>query len=247
MAIACSQREPQKPLLNQPPREAATAEPFSYINRTEIFGWRTIEVPLGTTRKKAVAAALSSHFRGMQSEVSPPLPSIEGIHLLDINGDRQLDVVYNGPVGAESNVIWLFLNDHGQYRKLRHEWWGEIKHLSFQRGHLTTLTILDFGCCAEYIEFETKHIFNQRLEAKPVLQRGTAHFTQRPSSRPLAHPRSIFLAVDSVALRTAPIVDDTSTIVYDAVGEGNVLLRYGKNAEGLVWASKTDSIGQQWQ
>lgn len=246
-ANSCFQREPQKQPSNQPPKEAAAAEPFSYIDRGESIDWRTVEAPLTTPHKKAIAAALAPYFKGIQSTDGPTLPLIESIHLLDLNGDQHLDVVYNGPVGAESNIVWLFVNEHGYYRKLRPEWWGEIKYLSFRRGRLVMLTLLDFGCCAEYIEFETKYVFNQRLEAAPVLQRGTAHFTQRPVTEPAARPQPVLLAADSVAVRAAPIVNDTSTFVYDAVGEGNVLLKCGKNTQGLVWAIQTDSIGQQWQ
>ncbi|WP_324680307.1 hypothetical protein [Hymenobacter sp. GOD-10R] len=166
---------------------------------------------------------------------------------MELNGDGQLDAVYTGPVGAEADVVWFFLNEHGRYRKIAQEWWGQVKRLTFQKRHLAMLTLLDFGCCAQYIEFESAYAFDQHLNAKLVLQRGTAAFTQRPIGSLLASPQAFRLSTDSVALRTAPVVDDTSTIMYDAVKKGNILLKFGKGAQGIAWADKVDSLGQQWR
>jgi hypothetical protein len=249
---ACSQPEPNKDLPNQAlPKQTAPSAlvPYSYINQRDTIDWRTIETAVTPSRKDSVATMLASFFADVNSvnEDGPHLPRITALHLLDLNGDRQLDAVYNGPVGAESDVVWFFLNDHGRYRKLPQERWGQVKNLIFQNRRLATLNLLDFGCCAEYIEFESIYAFDQQLNAKPVLQRGTAAFTQRPIGSLLASPQAFRLSADSIPLRTRPILDDTSTIMYDAVGKGNILLKFGKGPQGIAWASKVDSLGRQWR
>ena len=249
---ACSQPEPDQDLPRQAPAKQtapSTLVPFSYINQRDTIDWRTLEAAVTPSRKDSVATMLASFFADVNSvnEDGPRLPRITALHVLELNGDGQLDAVYNGPVGAESDVVWFFLNNHGRYRKLPQEWWGQVKALTFQHRRLATLTLLDFGCCAEYIEFESTYAFDQQLNAKPVLQRGTAAFTQRPIGSLLASPQAFRLSTDSIPLRTRPIVDDTSTIMYDAVGKGNILLKFGKGAQGVAWASKVDSLGQPWR
>lgn len=249
---ACAQPQPPKVPKSQLPRQQDVLPrqvPFSYINQRDTLNWPTIEATASLLRKDRVATALASFFADANSvnEIGPPLPLVKALHLVELNGDGQVDAVYNGPVGAESNVVWFFLNDHGRYHKLPQEWWGQVKNLSFQQSRLATLTLLDFGCCAEYIEFESTYAFDQQLKAKPVLQRGTAFFTQRPVGALLAAAPAFRLTTDSVSLRTRPLVDDTATLVDEAVGKGNILLKFGKGAQGIVWASKTDSLGQEWR
>lgn len=224
-------------------------EAFSYISHNDTIDWKTIESGISSSRKESVATALTSFFADINSvsENGPHFPLANAIHLVDLNGDGQLDAVYAGSVGAESDAVWLFLNNNGQYRKLQQEWWGEVKQLSFQHGRLASLTLLDFGCCAEYIEFESTYAFDQALNAKLVRQRGTAAFTQRPTSLLLSSPGTFQLVTDSITLRTRPMEDDTSTLVYDAVGKGNILLKFGKGAKGIAWASKIDSVGHKWK
>ena len=174
------------------------------------------------------------------------MPLANNVHLLDLNGDSRMDAVYTETVGAESDVVWLFLNSHGGYQKLKLKWWGQVKQLSFREGRSAALTLLDFGCCAEYIEFETTYAFDHDLNAKPVFQRGTYFGTRRPTAGVLARPIPFSVLTDSVTLRTAPLVDDTSTVVFDIHGRGSALLKFGRGATGMIWANKTDSVGQEW-
>ena len=195
-----------------------------------------------------MATALSPFFAEITrgNDEGYRLRPVTALHLLELNGDGQLDAVYNGPSAGESDIVWLFLKDHGRYRKVLQEWWGQVQRLTFDQGRLAMMTLLDFGCCAEYLTYETSYAFDQQLKATPVRQRGTAFFTQRPSGPLLASPQAIRLATDSIALRTRPFVDDTSTIAYDAVGKGNILLKFGKDAQGVAWATQVDSLGQPW-
>ena len=121
-----------------------------------------------------------------------------------------------------------------------------MKQLEFQHGRLASLTILDFGCCAEYVEVERKYVFDAQFKPRVVLQRGTASFTRRPQWGLLLNPIGFKTITDSAVLRTSPLADDTTTFIYDAVGKGNVLLKLGKGATGWVWASQQDSLRQTW-
>ena len=258
VASACSQQASIKNEMARGPSihpklVPVAADPFSYISQAEIMNWHNIEASVSAQYKDSVVTALAPFFNDFKTEYNSNIPLAANVHLLELNGDGHLDVIYNGTVNAESDAVWLFINQKDHYQKLPQEWWGQIKELSFTENRLATFTILDFGCCAEYIAFETTYAVDQRLKAIPVLQRGTAFFTQRPRSHVLAKPQFFalstqsFLATDSIPLRTAPVIDDTSTRVADVVGKGNCLLMLGKGAKGFAWANQVDSLGQQWR
>ena len=243
---ACTDSKPtEEYTASATARLPSTTEPFTYIRYADTLSWRTVESQVTSQTKEQVAAALAPFFAEDISEYNPHMPLPKYVHLIDLNGNGQLDAVYNGPHSGEGNLIRIWLKKDGRYQSIFKQF-GEVKQLELSDNQLTHLTVLDFGCCAEYVEVETTYAFNSQFTFNPVLQRGTVSFTQRPRPPILSTPKPFQLTFDSVALRALPVVDDTSTLIYDVVGKGNSLLKFGKGAKGIRWASLTDSLKQQW-
>lgn len=76
----------------------------------------------------------------------------ENYHIVDVNGDRFLDVFYDGrePNGIETNNLAIFLND-GDSLRLKVKLNGDILSLKFKNKKLQKLQIMKSPCCNNHI------------------------------------------------------------------------------------------------
>jgi pimeloyl-ACP methyl ester carboxylesterase len=164
---------------------------------------------------------------------------------MDLNGDGRLDAIVVGHSGGESTNAQVFLERNGDYEKVL-EKYQYVKAVEIEKGRLKALTMLDLGCCADYVAYETRYQISPAFSAFPVYQKAKASFGQMPRNRVLSTPRRVATRSDFTPLRSAPVVEDTTTVIYDAVECGNVLATYLAGAEGYAWSTEADLMGIKW-
>ncbi|MBK0402173.1 hypothetical protein I5M27_04205 [Adhaeribacter sp. BT258] len=240
----CNQKKDasQQSLLKEKQSEIS----FSRINEKERIDWKKIEVTVSETERSKAVEKLKKHFEYIfNNEYYSGQPFERTIHFLDLNGDKVLDVIVEGYSGAESDNTQIFLAENNDFKKVL-EKSQYVKSIKIKDGQLESLTMLDFGCCAEYVEYETKYKITSSFSATPINQKAIASFEKKPKNSFLKKPKSIFILQENTALRSSPIFDDTSTVIYDSEGTGNVLAKYPENSPGFAWVSETDSNGKKW-
>lgn len=237
------QKDINKVLISKDEIEEVT---FSYINEKERINWSKFGADVSISEKKKVIDKLKKQFDYIfKNEYYSGLPFERTIHFLDLNGDKRLDVIVEGYSGAESENTQFFLAQNSDYKKVL-EKFQYVKSFQIHGGQLKSLTILDFGCCAEYVKYETKYQITPSFSAIPVYQKAKVTFEQKPKNKILNKPLNVATLENITFLRSSPVINDTSTVIYDAVGSGNVLAKYPKGSIGYAWVTETDSKGVKW-
>lgn len=90
-------------------------------------------------------------------------------HIIDVNSDGKLDVVYNGFAGSEKNSILLFINENGVFVE-RINTYGRIIGINKESSYLPmTFKIMDYPCCEDTVygfEQYNYYIENNRIYYK---------------------------------------------------------------------------------
>ena len=238
---------PKKDISDQKTFEEKTNKvSFSFIHEKERLNWKKFEVAVSETERAQVVETLKDQFDYIfKNKYYSGQPFEKTIHLQDLNGDKVLDVMVEGYSGAESDNTQIFLAQSKGYKKIL-EKSQYVKSVQVKGGYLKFLTMLDFGCCAEYVNYETKYYITPDFSAIPIYQKAKASFEQKPQNTLLSRPLPIFTLQENTVLRSSPIEDDTSTVIYDAEGSGNVLAKYPVRSQGYAWVSETDRSGKKW-
>jgi hypothetical protein len=163
-------------------------------------------------------------------------------HFIDLNGDKKLDAIYSGGTGAANEYVVFLLNTGDDYKILFEEY-TNIRELVFKKGRLVGYTGLDFGCCAEYVEKETKYEVTENWQKIIIYQRAQTSYTIQPKNI-FEKPIKFVVAKDIYKLRSSPIVDDTSMFIYDTIS--NVVSTYVKGSVGYAWSEISDNSGRLW-
>ena len=84
-------------------------------------------------------------------------------HFIDLNGDSDLDIVYNGFDGADDKLIFVWINIDGKYHRILSEI-GSVK--SLQLNKLESILLIDTPCSHEeyYGSFKKVKIYNNLAE-----------------------------------------------------------------------------------
>ncbi|MGZ5244723.1 MAG: hypothetical protein ACXWDO_08305 [Bacteroidia bacterium] len=216
---------------------------FSSITEDDKIDWKDFEVKLSADKKAQIINKIKPHFEYIfQNEFYQEYPFSEKIHILDLSGDKNLDVVFEGWSGGEPDNTQFFLNKNDDFVKVFDDF-QYLKNLDFQKGVLSSFTMLDFGCCAEYVWFETTYKVNQNFKVEKIIRKAIADFTDLPKSRNKI-PQKIYTK-NSTILRSSPEINDTGLVIYDVEG-GNKIAEFPKSSQGYSWAEQSDKNGNKW-
>src|SRR5690606_12228175 len=97
-----------------------------------------------------------------------------------------------------------------------------LKKIRIENGKLISLTVVDPGCCAEYVEQELMYKFDEDFHPQKVLQRGQIGSLAEKYGI-LESPIKFRVENDGYKLRGDPVINDTNAFVYDFEGHGNTL------------------------
>ncbi|HVX50283.1 MAG TPA: hypothetical protein VHB48_08990, partial [Chitinophagaceae bacterium] len=188
-----------------------------------------------------------------KEEYSPTLNDLYGkLHFMDLNGDGNNDVIFEGQSGGEPQEVEIYMFTNGRYVKVLEEYEGVLL-MTFKNNRLVKIVVSNWGCCDDYINFDKTFDVSINKE-------GALHFTlvlQTASAFQGTLPDSLFetpvafeVLNDACKLRSRPVLDDTSYEPWneaDSVrGTGNTLARLPQGARGLALGKHTDDTGREW-
>mgnify|MGYP000212218231 CR=1 FL=1 len=175
----------------------------------------------------------------------PESPFVDLFIFLELNNDGKPDLIFQGESGGEPQCVRIhFSNKKGFDSSM--VFMQYLKDLKIDNGHIKYLTVVDPGCCAEYVEQELTYEFDNNLNHNLVLQR--ARIGKLAEKYKILETPILFkVQNDRYKLRGDPIIDDTSTFIYDYPNSGNTLAIFSKGAKGKAWAiDKSDSLRDWW-
>jgi hypothetical protein len=154
------------------------------------------------------------------------------------------DLIFQGWSGGEADFVQIHLSNKDDYEKPL-TFYQKLKEIKVENGFIKELIVLDFGCCAEYVEHERKYFFDKNT--MPVLQFERARIKALDKKyRILNTPIYFEVQNDGYKLRGAPKVDDTSTFVYDFHKQGNTMTTFNKGDVGYAWVINKNDPEREW-
>ncbi len=223
-------------------------EPFHYFVYEDTLDWSKYDQQVTKPLRTKYIESIKIHFDSLayeERDYSDEKKFNDRFHFIDLNADGKLDVIYAGFSGSEPDIVKIFLNKGNQLIPV-FQGYQDLSTLVFDENkQLRSFTLLDFGCCAEYNEYETKYKVDNNFKIELIYQRARLVRTIPPTNI-WSKPIKFLTLNDDYTLRSEPIKEDTGTYIYDAIGEGNFVAKYPKNAKGLAWAAYKDKTNRVW-
>src|SRR5690606_32571154 len=118
------------------------------------------ESRLTVAENQALIKEIESHYDYyLQSEWAVERKTfIDNFQILELNGDNKPDILYQGWSGGEPDCVKIhFSNKDGFDAPV--SFYQYLKDIKVEKGEIKSLTTVDPGCCAEYVEQELTYSF----------------------------------------------------------------------------------------
>lgn len=220
-------------------------------NKGSRFDWSTIKTDNDHSLIKSFILKNKSEFEWyfLGEDYSPTINDLFGsLHLIDLNGDSKLDVIFDGESGGEPYSIKIFINTNADFEKVLDVQQG-IQDLVFNNGCLAEITIIDWGCCAEYISHHYSYTVDFSTKIQPFNLAYTLQSFDKikwPSHYDLEQTY-FHVKNDNYNLRFEPKIDDSTTYEVEfGTLKGNIISKLPKETKGYRLAQKIDETGRAW-
>jgi hypothetical protein len=213
---------------------------FDYSSRID---WKNHEKSLDFKTKRALISKFDVIFSYVKESDYYKEKYDSMFHFLHLNSDTLIDVIYEGWSGGEPDVSKFFYNT-GDTFKLQFEAYQYISDLILKDGRLESFTTVDFGCCAEYVEWEK--LFKVNNDSLYLIYK-KAKINQTVEPKTYFKKTKKFIVENSpYYLRYEPKINDDELYSPWMESIGNRVAEYTKGDQGIAFAEKTDSTGRIW-
>lgn len=133
------------------------------------INWEEIETNIERGEKLSQLNKISFN-KYFNFEYSDLTSEVDGFHFVDLNGDKLIDIVYEGqnPPGNEV-VNFAFLVNQSDSFKLALKMFGYIESIDFISGKVFKMQVIWPPCCANYVFFRNFYSFqNGSLKLEPI-------------------------------------------------------------------------------
>jgi len=170
----------------------------------------------------------------------------KSLYPMDLNGDRQPDMIFSGFSGGESAITQIFLNRNDSF-ELVFEDYQYITTLNMVNGALHSMAIADPGCCDAYLCFMRDYTVRKEGNSLSFVkgkQIAWYHFTERPKDI-LKTPVAWSAVYDSMLIRaSAALLNEPYNPYLETYG--NIIAGYTQKIRGVALARQTDANGLEW-
>ncbi len=190
--------------------------------------------------------ALQSSF-GYINDYFPDEDLLQQLHPVDLDGDGDLDIIYNGFCGTESDCIRIFWNDQGNYITLL-ERFGDIKKVKRLANGNLKFEIELLPCCGDFeIRWFTLDLHLEGNSPKFTYTNFEIGVDETPEpDLHLDEPIAFTVKNSPYHLRVGPSIDTTSWHLLNGDHQGNIYLSYKAGAKGTAYGATKDSTGREW-
>jgi hypothetical protein len=170
---------------------------------------------------------------------------VPSLFAIDLNGDGQKDIIYDGPTIGEGNVSYLIINNNGHFVKM-FETMQNITHVKFVDGKMVKLLISNPGCCADNSVVDYEYDVSYKSAHAPVFNlRNSVGYTKSYEIPSVKYRTPIrFKAIaDGLSLRDCCFEYDGEHPSYG--DKGNMIAIYPKHSMGVAIGEKVEN-GTAW-
>lgn len=179
---------------------------------------------------------------------SNPQTFQDNFHLIDLDRDGMLDLVFEGFVGAESTFLLAFQQTSNGYKKVFSAVGRVHKFIATDPLLPYTIVVYNYGCCADitnYYRVYTPDAATGLLKYQETATIGCIDDVTTPTAL-LEKPIPFKVKNNHYLLRNAPAIDDAYEYSEDPDFPGNSIAAFGAGATGLALAEQTDETGRVW-
>lgn len=174
---------------------------------------------------------------------------LNNLYVVDINGDKYLDIIYSGSSGGEPNVVKFFMQKDGDF-ELTFTVYQGIVRVEWEKGKIKSIMSHDWGCCAEFRVINSVYEVNYTNNI-PKFEKRYQSIEYEFMKKPLEFfGEAIRFSVDNEGykLRAFPEIDDTTLINSDFNEQrmGNTIGILSQGTIGKAYGEHTDATGRVW-
>lgn len=223
---------------------------LSFFSNKDTVDWNKYELKIADRNKLDFALKLKPHFKELFEPSWGGVPMqinrfVSCLHFMNLNNDTNPDVIYYGYSGSEANSTVILISKGVGFKKIFSDY-GHLEKLEFDSlGNFHSFTIMYNGCCAEYIENQTRYNVDDLLKVTKDFRRSIVDRTEEPKNR-FDIPIRFKTLNDSYTLRSTAKIDNNPGSINGDSRKGNITAIYPKDSEGLAWAEKKDDTGRIW-
>ncbi len=224
---------------------------FDRYNSVYDFDWRGFESVDSYDIKQSFVEFINQNTELLNSELVM-LKSMDKelrfeIKAVDINNDKLVDIIYQGPWGGEGSIVHFFIRTPEGFEKVFTTRQGIVK-VEWKEEFLNKIFVRDWGCCADptltnsvfQISYQNKiptfELVWQSIELEEFLTKPKNYFPE---------PQRFEIENEKYKLRANPWIDD-ETENYHLEITGNTIGILKKGYMGTAYASREDETGRTW-
>ncbi len=223
---------------------------FSQTFLTDTVSWNQYEINYSKKLKLEKIKKIKDDLIKYLESNDELQNNLHNFHFFDYNGDGNIDIIYTGDAGTDSERTLIFVRgDNSDYVK-KFDKFGSVVNLSSaicQKTPPYTFVLKEVECCGgncvvyqAYQPVNENGSFQLHLSMKYSIIKGTkfpdVYFNKKLLFR---------VTSDIYNLRLNPTIDSVTTNVGLHI-RGNVVAEYSKGAEGYAIAQTKDKTGRIW-
>lgn len=230
----------EKPKLNS---SISTLKDTIFFDYNSKINWKDYEVEIDLETKNKFLSKFDSIYNYVKNDDFYGEKYDSMFHFLHLNGDTLIDVIFEGWSGGEPDICEFYYNT-GDTFKLKFQALQYISQITIQDRKLKSFKMLDFGCCAEFVDWETLYeINNDTLNI--LRKRAKVSETIKPENY-YKTPVKFMVNNTPYFLRFEPKINNDELYAPYYEGEGNKVAEYKEGDLGIAYAEKIDSTGRKW-
>lgn len=219
------------------------SQDFNHFDFEKRFDWSSYE--------HVSAEILKSNFKVLKEKPYPELKHLldnkDKFHLVDIDNDQVNEVIYNGWNGGEGEMVVIFKLSKNQLVEVQN-FYGRILAKRKNEMNQTQLLVLDYSCCAGYVDHLQTFDFNPKTNLFEI-QSALAKINHTDIPEVWLEPFRFEIQKTPYNLRYSPeilkvAVQDSP--FYDPIKGENIAAIFQAGDKGTVYAESTDNSGRVW-
>jgi len=220
----------------------------STIPFSEEINWKNVEIKNQEDLKSTFLTQIKDFDRLVKENYCTKKELLNYLHVVDFNGDSFFDIIYEGPSGAEPNMIVIYLNSENGFKEIFNDWQG-ISKIEMHEGKFSGLYIDDPGCCGDPGAFMKYYSISYQGSTPKFIQIIESRYFNGCNSvlpkKSFDKPIKFRVNNDNYNLRFAPEVNDKYGHCWDEM-KGNIIGVINKSEIGYALDEITDSKGKTW-
>jgi hypothetical protein len=203
--------------------------------------WSEITIDISKNQKEELVQKLGSRFDYIKNSKYPDRPFLDNFHVVNINGDSLIDIIFHGWSGGEPEMLNGYVNDGDSLREAFYCLQNPL-NLSFENDRLKSLRIIDPGCCDAYVTEITEYDYNDSL----TQTKNYAYIRWTQLKAESIEPVRFRTINAPYSLRSEPEINDSTSFRNEDFERGNLIGQLSKGTRGTAYKKATDSTGRVW-